>query len=198
MNNTHIDKEAKTVILDIGDGPDGVKFYTDRDKSTVENVADDSLYVEVATAGSCCTFGPMLPNVTKMLNRLLSQTLPAEGESSPKPESKCDLCDKPDVVFQAGKRFCREHAPAGTICTCNRNYVDDDEHAPDCGKVHPPQPSEQAKGAEPSDMAKRLTDKLWLSHLGMDVIRNYALEIDAAFAAQHKAEMEAMKKGASR
>lgn len=61
-------------------------------------------------------------------------------------------------------------------------------------EVHPPQPSEQAKGAEPSPMAKKLTNKLWLSHLGMDVIRNYALEIDAAFAA----EMEAVKKGASR
>ena len=56
-------------------------------------------------------------------------------------------------------------------------------------EAHPTQPSEQAKGAEPSDMAKRLTNKLWLNHLGMDVIRNYA-----AFAA----EMEALKKGAIR
>ena len=85
---------------------------------------------------------------------------------------------------------------------CDHSYMGRPSLCGKCGAWNPlqqsevpsPQPSEQAKGAEPSDMAKRLTNKLWLNHLGMDVIRNYALEIDAAFAA----EMESVKKGASR
>lgn len=70
------------VILDIGDGPDGVKFFTNAERSIVADCSEDSLFVAVSTMGSYSEFGPMLPGVTKQLLAALSQPTPANATAA--------------------------------------------------------------------------------------------------------------------
>jgi len=60
------------VILSIGDGPDGVRFYTDPSKAIVYGASPASLFVELSTFSSSSTFGPMLPGVAAALRSALS------------------------------------------------------------------------------------------------------------------------------
>jgi len=116
------------------DGYEAVEAYANDKEVVVMGTPDSDDESHNCDALGCGSIG----------SHVIARFSLTRSQPQPSQEKQCDLCGKPCAVSQGGKRWCRDHAPAGSICTCKRDHVNDDEHAPDCGKV-PAQPSPEGE-----------------------------------------------------
>lgn len=101
--NVRTTVEQKTILL-IGDGPDGVRFFTDADKSIVWGCSEDSLFVEITVMNASAEFGPMLPGVTRQLRAALTHPQP------------CPTCEKLIArILQIANRYQHEDGTPGPL-----------------------------------------------------------------------------------
>jgi hypothetical protein len=60
----------KQILLQVGDGPDGITIYTSDDES-IHSWVENGVFVEVSTFSGTCRMGPMLSSIAQQLKDLL-------------------------------------------------------------------------------------------------------------------------------
>lgn len=65
-------KADRKILLDAGDGPDGLTIYTSEEEAIVDWAASSpAMYITVAVQGGYAKFGPFLPRVLEQVKAAL-------------------------------------------------------------------------------------------------------------------------------